>query len=139
MMSLYRDAKQFFIDRQLIQLTNCTIKNAFLGKDKLQLIVNDSTTITKSNKTFSVEFPDPQMGTNRMNETSLDMLNEQPQFQIVSVKVRVLEVGDTISLNDSCQLQNVLVADHSATAKIALWQDHVVSLLISGKVTICIT
>ena len=119
-MSLHRDAKQFFIHRQSIQLTNCTIKNAFLGKDKLELIVNDSTTITKLNKIFSVEFPDPQTGTNRMNEISPDMLNEQPEFQIVSVKVQVLEVGDTISLNDSCQLQNVLAADHSATAKIAL-------------------
>ena len=59
-----------------------------------------------------------------MKELHLDELEHQPSFQKVKISTKVIEIGDTNTTEDGHRFQTVL-ADHTSTAELALWEDFV--------------
>ena len=70
--------------------------------------------------------------TNVCKEVALNQLKDQLPWQKVKITGKVLEIGDTSKLEGGRQVQQVLVADSTATAELALWQDFV-DILSLGK------
>ena len=60
---------------------------------------------------------------------TLDMLQTLPQYEKVSVNVKVLQLLQTEQVGQDKKLKrDVLIADHTATAKVVLWEQQVNSL-----------
>ena len=52
-----------------------------------------------------------------MKELHLDELEHQPSFQKVKISAKVIEIGDTNTIEDGRRFQTVLLADHTGTAE----------------------
>jgi len=64
-----------------------------------------------------------------LEEIKLDNLDSKYVFAKVTVDVRILKVGEPEIVSMGKEKQDVVIADHSKTAKIALWEEQVGSLL----------
>lgn len=125
--------EQFVKQKEAVKFTNCTVQKEYSGGDGMEIVLNDHTTITKSEKNFEIEFPSPEAMSNftdTVKNVTLSQLNQQAAFQKVAVKVKIVEVAETVLLDNNCQVQDVTVADESGTAKLTLWQANV------GKLTV---
>lgn len=61
---------------------------------------------------------------------TLDQIKGEVQYQRVDVDVKVMEIGDITVLDDGRRVQNVVVADATGTAELALWQDFIGKLIV---------
>ena len=114
-----------------VVLSNCSVKKARSG-DGLELIVNDQTEINKSPKKFEIQAKSVELqDTNVSKEIALKELEVQLPFQRVTIKAKVLEIGDTSKLDDGRQVQHVLVADDTTTVEVAPWQEFVNTVTLS--------
>ena len=78
-----------------IVLSNCSVKKARSG-DSLELIVHDQTQINKSPKKFELDVKKVLVeDTSVSKEVSLSQLKDQVPWQRVTIKAKVLEIGDT--------------------------------------------
>lgn len=118
--------------KQAIALSNCCIKNSKYS-NALELIIGGSTSITKSHLDFEVDIPDNSdiIVDSDSIEISLDKLQDQPPYQKVSMKAKVVSVKDPITLEDGRIVQNI-ISDATGIAQVSLWQEHVNSVAI-GK------
>jgi hypothetical protein len=108
-----------------IVLSNCSVKKTRNG-DGLELIVKDQTEISRSPKKFELQTKPVQLqDTNVSKEIALNQLKDQLPFQRVTIKAKVLEIGDTSKLDDGRQVQQVVVADDTTTVELSLWQEFV--------------
>ena len=111
-------------------LSNCAVKMSRSG-DSLEVIVNDSTRVNQSDKKYEIECMGGMESTDVTKEITLNKLKDEVQYQSVSVKVKVVEVREVHKLDDGRQVQNVVVADHSGTTELALWQDFVGQMVLN--------
>lgn len=58
-------------------------------------------------------------------EITIHQLKYQPPYKKVTVKAKIIEIGETAKLDDGCQVQHILIADNTGTAELALWQNLV--------------
>ena len=113
--------------KELVKLTNCIVKKAYSGDDSLELIIQDGTDISKSDKHLVIEFPESvtSVEPEDMRDINLGDLEEQSPFQRVGITVKALAVADVTTLDRDCQFQSVTIADLSGTAELDLWQGYV--------------
>ena len=107
-----------------IAIAECSIRNTRTG-NSLEIIVHDNTIISKSTKKFDVGVKPNIHNTDTTIELLLANLKLQPSFQKVCVSAKVLEIGDTHTLTDGRRVQTVLIADHTDTAEVSLWEDFI--------------
>ena len=113
-------------ERDPIVLSNCSMKKARSG-DSLMLIIHDKTQINKSPKKFELVLVED---TSVSEELSLSQLEDQVPWQRVTIKAKVLEIGDASKLDDGHQVQQV-VADNTDNVEVALWQEFVEALQVN--------
>ena len=115
-----------------IVLTNCSVNKARFGEG-LELIVKDQTQIDKSQKKFDFEVKEVLVhDTSEPKELPINQLKEQVPFQRVTINAKVLEIGDTSELDDGRKVQQVVVADNTASVEVSLWQEFVEAVSV-GK------
>jgi hypothetical protein len=69
-------------------------------------------------KKFELQTKPVQLqGTNVSKEIAL---NDQLPFQRVTIKAKVLKIGDTSKLDDGRQVQQVVLADNTTTVELSL-------------------
>lgn len=120
--------EKFSKEHELVSLSNCTVKSRDKRfGDGLEIVLNDSTIIEKSEKSFEAAGPSDTQ--DEVCEITLDNISNQQPYQRVTVKVKVVDVGCTSSLDDGRVVQNVIV---SGTVKVALWENFVDSVIL-GK------
>ena len=66
-----------------------------------------------------------ELHNNVSKEIALKELKVQLPFQRVTIKAKVVEIGDTSKLDDGRQVQHVLVADDTTTVEVTLWQEFI--------------
>ena len=108
----------------IIALADCSIRKSRSG-DSLDNIIHITTTISKSSKKFDPSIKPCVDSTDTVKELHLDELEHQPSFQKVKISAKVIEIGDTNTIEDGRRFQTVLLADHTGTAELALWEDFV--------------
>ena len=104
-----------------ISLTECSISKSKMG-DCLEVILHN-TTITKQTRKFNIQ-PNP-LSTDVVKEIDLAKLEDQPAFQAVTIRAKVIDIGDTNILADGRGVRNILVADHTESAELALWETFI--------------
>ena len=106
-----------------IALADCSIRKSRSG-DSLD-IIHSTTTISKSSKKFDPSIKPCVDSTDTVKELHLDELEHQPSFQKVKISAKVIKIGDTNTIEDGRCFQTVLLANHTGTAELALWEDFV--------------
>ena len=114
-------------ERKPVLLSNCSVKKG----DSLEVIIGDYTQVSESEKKYNIDCRGLVESTDMTKDISLGQLKDQVQYQRVSVEVKVVEIGDTTELDDGRKVQNVVVADGTGTAEVALWQDFVGKLVLN--------
>lgn len=109
--------------KEPIVIENCEIiKSKYT--DNMEVIVNKSTRFYKSQKKFNVTVEDVM---------SLDELSDQPNYQCVNVKVKVIEMKKPLEIQPSLKKQDVVIADHTGAARLTLWQQDLNIFDIGGS------
>lgn len=114
-------------EKQAIVLSNCLVKKVRLSDD-FELIVGNSTVILKSNKNFSIDFSEET--TDTLKEISLGDVQDQPPYQKMTVNAKIMEIANPFQLEDGRQIQDVVIADATGTAKLSLWENFVHSVTL---------
>ena len=114
-------------EKQAIVLLNCLVKKVRLSDD-FELIVGNSTVILKSNKKFSIDFSEET--TDTLKEISLGDVQDQPPYQKMTVNAKIMEIANPFQLEDGRQIQDVVIADATGTAKLSLWENFVHSVML---------
>lgn len=114
---------QFSKSQEPVLLSSCRIVNSKFGEG-LDIMLNDNTVITKSDKNITskeVTFN----STSTTKELTIEEVKHQLPFQRVTVKAKVVDIGDSSSLFDGRTVQNIVIADITASIRISLWQEFV--------------
>ena len=108
-----------------VELINCEVKSSRYGEG-YEVMLKGGTHIKESPKKMDV--PALMVGmTITPRSITLGDLPQTENYEKVTVKIKVLEVKEAVHLADKLK-QDVLIADHTATAKVSLWQEHVNTL-----------
>ena len=94
--------------KEPIVIENCEIVKSRYT-DNMEVIVNRGTKFYKSKKSFDVTAEDIM---------TLADLTDQPIYECVNVKVKVIEMESPIEIQPSLKKQDVVIADHSGTARL---------------------
>ncbi len=120
-----KQLQEFSKEQQPVALTNCCVNTSRYG-DQFEILVGDSTDISKSEKTFNVD--EAEASSSYEPECKLITINELQPFQKVSLSAKVIELDDIITLNDGRRVQNVFISDSNGRAKLSLWEDNIDSV-----------
>ena len=107
--------------KRSIQLDDCEIKLS-RQSHAMEVILKKVTKITESSKEIDapeVDIAEETMSTNLINLTNLQ------NFQKVVVRIKVLDVSDVVMVTGGKRKKDVVVADHSATSKVTLWEEDI--------------
>ena len=99
-----------------VHLSNCTVKKD-RSSDSLEVILNDFTEVSQSDKNFEIDSLRAVESTNTAKTITLDQIKGEVQYQRVNVNVIVSEIGNTTVSDDGRRVQNV-VADVTGTSSI---------------------
>ena len=118
--------EEYSNDHQAVTLTNCCVKNAKYGGG-LEIIVGDGTTISKSDKQFSLDEDEMSSPTSvpECKEITINQLQNQVAFQKVLVAAKVIEAEQINTLSDGRRVRNVVISDSTDRAKLSLWEDNI--------------
>ena len=112
-----------------LQFSNCAIQTPFAGEGRFEIIVRDNTTIGKSHHRFNTDdFQIEESQSADIEELTLNKLSKTTPFQRISTKVKCVEILDTLVLDETRHVQNILLADQTATTRMALWETNIGSL-----------
>ena len=111
-----------------IKLNNCMIKN-FRQSQGYDVLLKSNTQIKKSPRKFDVS---SIVTLPTECKITLDQLPTLPQYQTVTVDVKVLKVFEAETGDQNIIKQDVVVADHTCCTNVVLWEDHI-DLLQEGK------
>jgi len=109
----------FSRDKTPISLQNCEIKQSRQGY-QMEVMPKNLTQIVKSPKV--IEVPDEE-GIPAV--ITLSQTRHIQQFLKVSTEVKVLVKRESIYISTGKMKQDVIVADHTSTMKVNLWEDYV--------------
>jgi len=112
----------FSRDKTPISLQNCEIKQSRQGH-QMEVMLKNSTQIVKSPKV--IEVPDEEDIPEIPAVITLSQIRHIQQFQKVSTEVKVLVKREPIYVSTGKMKQDVIVADHTSTMKVTLWEDYV--------------
>ena len=100
---------------------------------------SSSTTRRLASPVRNLMLPDVN-STNTFKELHLDELKRQLSFQKVKIFAKVIEIGDTHTVEGGRRFQTVLLADHTGIAELALLEDFVGAVNDSNSYTFhCLT
>lgn len=117
-----------------VQLEDCEIKQSRSGY-KMEVILKNATKISESTKEIDIPASTSESSDESI-PTTLVQLPSIQNFQKVIVDVKVLEAPQPITVSSGKHKQDVIIADHSATSKVVLWEDHIGSLLETNSYTL---
>ena len=112
----------FSRDKTPISLQNCEIKQSRQGH-QMEVMLKNSTQIVKSPKI--IEIPDEEDIPEIPAVITLSQIQHVQQYQKVSTDVKVLVKREPIFVSTGKMKQDVIVADHTSTMKVTLWEDYV--------------
>ena len=112
-------------NQQPVYLEDCEIKKAKRG-NSMEILLKSSTTIHKSPKKFDTTV------FNFQEDLTLDFLESKDVYDKVSVRVKVLQLLDTVTTPIGKKIQEIIISDGTATSKVTLWENYVGRLEI-GK------
>ena len=109
-----------------VELSDCVVKLSSQGEG-YDVMLKSNTQIRKSSRKLDMETI--MASTLDCKPITLDMLQTLAQYEKVSVNVKVLQLLQTEQVGQDKKLKrDVLIADHTATAKVVLWEQQVDSL-----------
>ena len=112
---------------QQVTLRNCQISQNRSGKP--QVVIKSYTAIEKAKeKTFTINDP-TTLGSPRLHINHLDTLND---YDRVTLEVKVMKVNEQITVPTGKIKQDVIIADHTGSTTLTLWQNDI-NLLVQGN------
>ena len=124
------DLAHYHTAKTPVKITNCTIQPPFTGEGRLEISVGDNTTIEDSTRAFDInKFQIEETPSEDIPELTLNKLAQTTPYQHISTIVKCLKLLDTLVLDNTCHIQNVLIADPTGNTTIALWEAHIGSLV----------
>ena len=102
-------------------MLNLFISSTFNTIDNWQkhtctVILCDNTSIAKSIRKFEGDVKPNFQSTDAIKKLQLVKLQDQLSFQKVTIFAKVLNIGDTNTLEDGRKVETILVGDHTNTA-----------------------
>ena len=106
-----------------VELVDCVLKHSRQGQG-YDVMLKSNTQIKSSSK--KLDMGTIMSSTMESKPITLDTLNTLPQYDKVTVNVKVLQLLKTEEVGQDKKVKrDVLVADRTATAKLVLWEQHV--------------
>ena len=117
--------KELMDKRVTICLDDCQVKKSQRGSD-MEILLKRMTSISPSPKKFKVDLsPEEEM-------ISLEEIKRKDEYEKVSVKIKVLEVKEPITVSSGKKVQDVVVGDENSTSRCTLWENDI-GELTKGK------
>ena len=113
-----------------VELINCEVNSSRYGEG-YKVMLKGGTHIKESNGCASINGGDDNCAPKSI---TLGALPQRENFEKVTVKIKVLEVKEAVHVADKLK-QDVIVADHTGTANVSLWQEHVNTLNADATVS----
>ena len=111
---------QDYQQKQLpVQLINCEVKSSRYGEG-YDVMLKSGSQIRESQRKIDV----PSLMIETEDVITLDTLQQKELFQKVTVTIKVCEVKDPITISEK-SMQDVIIADKSSAARVALWEDNI--------------
>ena len=109
-----------------VELTNCEVKHSLQGQG-YDIMLKTNTQITKSLKKIDMSTIMASMP--EYKAVTLDALPTLPQYEMISVNVKVLQLYNTEEVGiDKRIKREASNADHTVTTRVVLWEQHVNAL-----------
>ena len=109
-----------------VELTNCEVKHSRQGQS-YDIMLKSNTQIKKSPK--KIDMDAIMASTLESKPITLDALPTLPQYEKVSVNVKVLQLFKTEEVGQEKKVKrDALIADHTAATKVVLWEQQIDAL-----------
>ena len=109
-----------------VELTNCEVKHSRQGQS-YDIMLKSNTQIKKSPK--KIDMDAIMASTLESKPITLDALPTLPQYEKVSVDVKVLQLFKTEEVGQEKKVKrDALIADHTAATKVVLWEQQIDAL-----------
>ena len=118
---------ELHVNKSPVKITNCQVKPSRNGGQGFDILLNTDSEISVSAKKLEMEsiMTTPE----KPKLITLDTLPSLPQYDKVSVNIKVLKVfqPQEVGQMKTCK-QDVSIADRTAASTVVLWEEHVNSL-----------
>ena len=121
--------KQLMDDMKPVHLDDCEIKKVRRG-NTMEILVKSTTNIVQSPKKFNPHFLDSVD-----QVTPLNLLQSKEVYERINVKVKIIKVNEPTTIpagrNAGKEVQEVIIADATASAKCTLWETSINTLHVN--------
>ena len=105
-------------NKEPVIIQNCTLQKSRYG-DEMEIVINRSTKIKKSTREFD------NIVQVKTREIAVKELPDLPDFQKVSVTIKVMQVNEKTKIKEGLYKQDVIIADVTAYCRLTLWQEDI--------------
>ena len=118
-----RKLVDFNESKKPVALSNCTVRRTNKG-NKLEILVSKETGVVKSEKELDIDIDAIQKNQNGIIAT-LEEIIGMPQFERVTVSVKVIRVDDPMEIPGGLRKQDTMVGDKSGTIRFTVWESEI--------------
>ena len=113
----------FHQDKKSINIVDCEVKQSQQGSHKMEVMLKNSIRSTKKIDAAAFEEEEASAAVITLAE-----LGKIQNFQRINVDVKVLANLEPTIMSRGKKKQDVIVADHSATANLTVWESYVYAM-----------